>query len=133
MSPSDHPVRDSNDPPPKAAQPWFLDPEEREKYWKLVKRTVSDVFHGSEEDVETVKHKVERDPNTGEQRDPTEQEGFYQTEAFTVAADIAGQPGPGSPAQRRAYLNIRRQIGLISKLADGDLPDDFSRPFRLAR
>ena len=77
---------------------------ERERYWEVVRRSVREVFRGDESEVKRRKARV--DKATRET-----QEKFYQGEPYSVAADIAGEIGPGTPRQQIEYLKIKRELG----------------------
>jgi hypothetical protein len=91
----DHPFPvDSNDP---AAL-------HRARYWRVVTRTVRDVFGAGAEtvaQVDEVRRRLAGQPEGT-------QEKFYQTEPYSVAADIAGEAGAGTERQQLDYLRIRQ-------------------------
>jgi hypothetical protein len=83
-------------------------PSEAERYWEVVGRSLRQIFQRDPADADSIRGRVER-------ASPEAQEKFYQAEPYSVAADIAGETGPGTPAQQREYLNIRRETGYGDK------------------
>jgi hypothetical protein len=81
-----------------------------DRYWRVMHRTVVDVFHGKSQDVEQVRARLARQSNGTREK-------FYQTEPYSVAADIAGEPGAGTEKQQLDYLRIKEQekFGLVER------------------
>ncbi len=99
-------VEDENDIPGRQPRDNPVLPEqgETERYWEVVGQSLKRVFQCDPADADPIKHRVER---AGREA----QEKFYQAEPYSVAADIAGETGPGTPAQQLEYLRIRREFG----------------------
>jgi hypothetical protein len=87
-----------------------------ERYWRVVHRTVVDVFQGTPRDVEKVRARLDAQPSGTREK-------FYQTEPYSVAADIAGEKGPGTENQQLDYLRIKEQ----EKFGPVESPDAASR------
>ena len=77
---------------------------DRDRYWRVVTRTVRDVFQADPGRVERVRTRL------ASQSRGT-QEKFYQTEPYTVAADIAEIEGAGTQEQQHNYMWIKRTEG----------------------
>jgi hypothetical protein len=88
-------------------------------YWKVVRDTVTDVFHGDPDRVGFVRERVQGSPEGT-------QEKFYQTDPFGVAADIAGRQDAGTQDEWRKYLRIRQK----HRFGDVEIPDDLDSPYR---
>ena len=100
------PIEDENDVEvalPKAS-PIVPQPDQRQRYWEVVRLSVEHVFHG---DVGA----VARRRSTVNEAGLRDQEKFYQAEPYSVAADIAGDAGSATPSQQLEYLKIRRDVG----------------------
>lgn len=100
------PVDDENEPEVSlpGGSPIVPGRKLRDRYWEVVRRSVERVFHGDADAVASRRTIVD-------EADPDDQEKFYQAEPYSVAADIAGETGPGAPSQQQEYLKIRREVG----------------------
>jgi hypothetical protein len=101
--------------------PYVIDPNDpaevqADKYWRVVGRTVAEVFHGDAGAVEGVRSRLAAQPKGTREK-------FYQTEPYTVAADIAKEPGAGTPRQQLDYLRIKQ----IEEFGPVEIPDDLRR------
>ena len=84
-------------------------PDQRDRYLEVVRRSVERVFRSDAGAVAKRRSAVN-------EADPKDQEKFYQAEPYSVAADIAGEAGHGTPSQQLEYLKIRRDVGYGDKL-----------------
>jgi hypothetical protein len=86
------------------ARPAVPDSQQRDLYWDVVRRSVEQVFQGAPDGVSA--RRVVFDGATEADR-----EKFYQAAPYSVAADIAGETGAGTPSQQLEYLRIRQETG----------------------
>ena len=108
--------KDRNDPGPEDK----IEDFPREKYWEVVRETVRRVFNSKNLDqVGTIRSKIEGVAQPRQYR-------FYQTDPYSVAADIAGEAGPGTDNQWRTYLDIRKEKGFGSV----EIPPDMHKPYQ---
>lgn len=76
--------------------------ESRRIYWQLVRRTVREVFGGRRPDLA----EVDRIRIVPGEADPGTSDKFYQTDPYSVAADIMSA-GVGTPDQQQRYVDIK--------------------------
>lgn len=105
------PIEDENEVEMAAPQagPILPRPGQRDRYLEVVRRSVERVFRGDA-------GAVARRRSAVNDADPRDQEKFYQAEPYSVAADIVGEAGSGTPSQQLEYLKIRRDVGYGGEL-----------------
>lgn len=96
-------VEDENDVD-RSARVAVSDDQQRDLYWDVVRQSVERVFHGVSDQVKQRRAIVDSASDA-------DQETFYQAEPYSVAADIAGETGAGTPSQQLEYLKIRHETG----------------------
>ena len=99
-------VEDENemDGAAQVAVPVVPDRQQRDLYWDVVRRSVEQVFHGAAEQVRVRRAAVD-------EASEADRETFYQADPYSVAADISGEMGAGTPSQQLEYLKIRQETG----------------------